>query len=578
MANRPDRPARNAWIMDDNHSLAIEEFVSRQVRDKRIPSISYALTDRDGTLAAGHVAHPDAKRQLDDRTLFRIGSLTKMFTAIGIMQLAERGMVDIDAPVSRYIPGFDPENPFRAPDGRTSEPEITLRKLMSHTAGMVREAEAGHYLDDSNPPLALTVDGLKASVLKADPHAGIMHYSNAGIAVAGAVIERVSGVAYADYVSANILLPLGMDDTHCSLSTDVRDRLAPASMWTIAGDLPAPVFDLGGVPAGNVYSTVSDMTKFASCLLRGGFASDGNCVVSPGSLETMWKPVGRRPAGYTGSLAGYGLGFGTGNVDGWKSVGHGGAVYGYATQLLVLPHAGLAALVFSTLDFSNQIADRLARRALQVGLAARKMGTMPRQEASHLPLSAAHLKVMPGLYQAAGLAETAELRASDGRLYLMGEGVPLEVRYSGGDRFVIDGRIYGPEADYPYLDLSYDLETETLTWKSKDWTRRVASGQPVPETLQPHLGVYGPAFNLTYLSYADGRLNCLIEYFCSHHCEPLADGTYRMHGLLYEGETLEIGAVDSTGRTGIRVGPMFLARTMPETGVSAAGAKSLPQK
>ena len=431
---------------------------------------------------------------------------------------------------------------------------------MSHTAGMVREAETGHYLDDTNPPLAVTVESLELSQLKADPHAGVMHYSNAGIAVAGAVIERVSGLSYVDYVRSNILMPLGMADTHFSLSAEVRQRLPPASMWTIAGDMPAPVFDLGGVPAGNIYSTASDMTTFATCLLRGGFTADGRSMVSPASLETMWKPIGRRPAGYTGSLASYGLGFGIGNVDGWKSIGHGGAVYGYATQLLILPHAGLAALVFSTLDFSNQIADRLARRALQIGLAAQKMGKMPKQELPHSALSADHLNTMPGLYQAAGMTETVELRASNDRLFLMGEGVPLEVRYSGDDKFVIDGRIYGPEADYPYLDLSYDLASETLFWKGTDWKRKAVSREAISETLRPQLGTYGPAFNPTYLSYADGRLNCLIEYFCSHHCEPLTDNTYRMHGLLYEGETLQLDAVDATGRTGIRVGPMFLAR------------------
>lgn len=553
-----------------NESLfdTLDDIISRQVRDKAIPSITYVLTDRKQVLAAGHAGSPDQSRQIDGRTLFRIGSLTKMFTAIGIMQLAERGLVDIDVAISRYIPGFNPRNPFRSGEELPSGPDITLRKLMSHTAGMVREAQAGHYLDDTNPALAVTVDGLKSSVLKADPQAGVMHYSNAGIAVAGAVIESVSGIAYVDYVKNNILLPLGMDDTHLSLSTDVKQRLAPASMWTIAGDIPAPVFDLGGVPAGNIYSTASDMTTFATCLLRGGFTADGRSLVSPASLETMWKPVGRRPAGYTGSLAGYGLGFGIGNVDGWKSIGHGGAVYGYATQLLVLPHAGLAALVFSTLDFSNQIADRLARRALQVGLADRKMGTMPKEAAPHLRLSEDHLKIMPGLYGAAGLAETAELKASNGRLYLMGEGVPLEVRYEGGNSFVIDGRIYGPEADYAFLDLSYDLATETLTWKANEWTRKAASEQAVPEELRPHLGTYGPAFNPTHLSYVDGRLNCLIEYFCSHHCEPLTDNTYRMHGLLYEGETLQLGAADATGRAGIRVGPMFLARAADPAGLT----------
>lgn len=554
--------------MNESFSLALEDLVSRQVRDKAIPSISYVLADRDEVLAAGHATSPGQSLRIDGRTLFRIGSLTKMFTAIGIMQLAEQGLVDIDAAISRYIPGFSPRNPFRAGEELSSNPDITLRKLMSHTAGMVREAEAGHYLDDTDPSLAITVDGLKSSVLKADPQAGIMHYSNAGIAVAGAVIESVGGIAYTDYVKSNILQPLGMDDTHFSLSPDVRDRLAPASMWTIAGDMPAPVFDLGGVPAGNIYSTVSDMAKFATCLLRGGFTTDGHPLVSPGSLETMWKPVGRRPAGYTGSLAGYGLGFGIGNVDGWKSIGHGGAVYGYATQLLVLPHAGLAALVFSTLDFSNQIADRLARRALQIGLAAQRMGKMPKPELPHLPLPSDRLKTMPGLYEAAGLTETVGLRASNGRLFLMGEGVPLEIRYSGGDKFVIDGRIYGPEADYPHLDLSYNLASETLIWKGTEWTRKAVSGQAIPATLRPYLGTYGPLFNPTYLSYADGRLNCLIEYFCSHHCEPLTDNTYRMHGLLYEGETLEIDAVDATGRVGIRVGPMFLARAADPAGLA----------
>ena len=142
----------------------------------------------------------------------------------------------------------------------------------------------------------------------------------------------------------------------------------------------------------------------------------------------------------------------------------------------------------------------------------------------------------------------------------MGQGVPLELRYRGGDDFAIDGRIYGPEADYPYLALSFKTDAGMLNWKGKDWAKSHRQQDDTPETLLPHLGSYGPAFNPTYLLYADGNLKCLIEYFCSHVCEPMPDGTYRMHGLLYEGETLELSARDAQGRTGIRVGPMFLAR------------------
>lgn len=542
----------------DTRALAagLEEAIAHEVGDKAIPSISYAVVDRDGLLATGHVVRPDLGVRLDGHSLFRIGSLTKMFTAIGIMQLAEKGLVDIDADVSAYIPDFRPVNPFA---GRESGPfgaQVSLRKLMSHTSGLVREPKDGHYLDDQRPGLAVTVEGLKKSVLKEDPSAGIVHYSNAAIAVVGAVLERVSGMGYAEYVDRHIFQPLGMEESSAVLTPEVRDRLAPAWMWDVDRDFPAPVFDLGGSPAGAIVATAPDMAKFASCMLRGGFAPDGQSIVSPAGLKQMWTVVGRPPAA---NAKGYGLGFGIADIDGWTSIGHGGAVYGYSTQFVALPQAGLAALIFSTLDFTNQIGTRLSRRALRLALAERKMGRPPAPPAKHPPLTKGHLAAMPGLYQAADGSESVELRAQDGRLYLMGEGVPLELKWRGGDGFTIDGRIYGEEADYPHLELSFGADG-VLGWKGKGWTRRNTVHEDAPADLAPHLGVYGPDFNPTYLLYADGRLKCLIEYFCTHDCEQLPDGSWRMHGILYEGEALELAARDEKGRTGIRVGPMFLAR------------------
>ncbi|HEY9347784.1 MAG TPA: serine hydrolase domain-containing protein, partial [Inquilinus sp.] len=252
--------------MDDRALAAgLEEFIAHEVADKAIPSISYAIADRDGLLATGHVVRPDLGHRLDGNSLFRIGSLTKMFTAIGIMQLAEKGLLDIDADVSAYIPGFRPVNPFA---GRESGPygaQVSLRKLMSHTSGLVREPKDGHYLDDRRPGLAVTVEGLKNSVLKEDPSAGIVHYSNAAIAVVGAVLERVSGMTYADYVARHIFEPLGMAESSASLTPGLIDRLAPAWMWDVDRDFPAPVFDLGGSPAGAIVATAPDMAKFAAC-------------------------------------------------------------------------------------------------------------------------------------------------------------------------------------------------------------------------------------------------------------------------------------------------------------------------
>ncbi|MGH6861931.1 MAG: serine hydrolase domain-containing protein, partial [Phyllobacterium sp.] len=415
-------------------------------------------------------------------------------------------------------------------------------------------------LDAHRPPLAETVAELAISTLKQDPSAGLMHYSNAGIAVVGLVIEKVTRKTYADYITENVLAPLGMTDTSAGMAPGVRERLAPADMWTLEADSPAPVFNLGGSPAGNIFSTTGDMAKYAQCLLRGGYALSGQPIVSPASLREMWTPIGKRPSGHDKALNGYGLCFGIGDVDGWTSVGHGGAVYGYASQMLLLPAAGLGVLIFSTLDFTNQIASRLGTDGLRVALAERQMGPQPEFRQSAPPIGESQLADLPGNYQHALTGEIVEVKARSGRLYLMGEGVPLQIKPVAGHDFVIDGRIYGRDADYPHMDLSFPAAGK-LTWKGADWSRvETLPAEKVPPEIAPHLGEYGPDFNITYLTYSHGELKCLIEYFCTHKCEPVDGGRFRMRGLLYDEEILELNAIDERGRRGIRVGPMFLER------------------
>lgn len=544
-----------------------EDLIRHEVEDKAIPSISYALVDRDGLLAQGHIQRHDGHFNLKADTCFRIGSITKTFTSVAIMQLVEKGLIDLDVDVSEYLPGFQPLNPFA---GRESGPygsHISLRKLMSHTAGIVREPKSGHYLDAHRPPLADTVAELATSTLKQDPSAGVMHYSNAGIAVVGMVIERVTRKSYADYITENILKPLGMNDTSSGMAPGIRERLAPAEMWTLDGDSPAPVFSLGGSPAGNIFSTTGDMANYAQCLLRGGFVPDGNAIISPASLREMWTPIGKRPAGHDKALNGYGLCFGVGDMDGWTSVGHGGAVYGYASQMMLLPRAGVGVLVFATLDFANQIASRLAGDGLRIALAERGMGKLPQRTRTPPPITRDQLAIFPGLYQHEANGEVVEVKEKAGKLYLMGEGVPLQIRPVSGADFVIDGRIYGRGADYPHMNVSFPT-SDKLIWKGENWTRVDALPiERIPPEITPHLGEYGPDFNITYLTYSHGQLKCLIEYFCTHTCEPVDARRFRMHGLLYEEEILELDAVDENGRRGIRVGPMFLERRRAEAAV-----------
>lgn len=539
---------------------AILDLFRHEVEDKAIPSISYTLSGPEGLISQGHVARSDLGTTLDSRSLFRIGSVTKTFTAVSVMQQVEKGLIDLDADVATYLPGFNPHNPWRDEPAGPFGTTVTMRKLMSHTAGITREPKTGHYLDANRPPLAQTVAELAAIELKQDPSIGVMQYSNAGIAIVGAVLEAVTGTDYSSYVTQNIFAPLGMEASHSGIAPAVHDHLAPAWMWTIDGDVPAPVFDLGGSPAGNIFSTTEDMARYMTCLLRGGYTPSGARLISPASLRQMWQIVGKRPEGYGGGQKGYGLGFGVGQMDGWTNIGHGGAVYGYATQMTLLPEAGLGVTTFGTLDFVNNLTGRLAADTLRLALSERKMGAAPKPPTRPPAIAAAALEAMEGLYRSADGTQMTEIIRRDDRLYLMGDGVPLQIRPVAGNDWTMDGRIYSRGSDYAHLDLQVPSEGK-LHWKGLDWERVEApTDEEVPEAIAPHLGAYGPDFNITYLTWRDGGLKCLIEYFCTHDCRPAGQGRFSMHGLLYEAETLELGATDEQGRTGIKVGPMFLER------------------
>lgn len=544
----------------DDVKRELEAAISREVQDKRIPSISYALVDRRGTLASGHITLDGVAHAVTDESIFRVGSCSKMFTGIALMQLVERGRVDIDKDVAEYVPGFSPHNPFAQAAPSQSGGLVTLRKLMSHTAGMVREATVGHYLDDADVSMEEMVEELKTSTLKEDPDGRVFQYSNAGVVVVGYVVQRVAGVDFATYVRENVLDPLGMERSSLVQTPYIREHLAPACMWTFERDFPAPVFDMGGGgAAGNLFSTVPEMAEFVRTMLRGGFTESGQALLPAGTLHSMWEPIGRK------GKAAYGMTFGLGCLDGWKSVGHNGAVYGYATQLAFLPGAGLGVVLCATLDMVNGVISRLGTYGLRLALAARGMGRRPDPQPTYQDVTAEQLRSLPGTFSDEAGGEAVTVVAKDSRLYLVVDDLPLRIQAKSGTDFEVDGRAFGPGSEYPNLSVAFESATEggspSLTWKGVTWKRIVEpKAEAVPDEFLPYVGEYGPDFNITYVFFGGGKLKCTIEYFFTHTLEKLSDGVYKMHGLLYDDETLEFNAADGRGREGIRVGPMFLAR------------------
>jgi CubicO group peptidase (beta-lactamase class C family) len=308
----------------------------------------------DGRLAwSGHSGWADiaSRTPVDLDTVFRIGSITKIITAIAVMQLHEQGRIDLDRPAVDYLRAFDliPAHPGIRPP--------TVRHLLTHTAGI---AEVQHVRDllhpqagpfggrppilsvnagDPLPSLAeYYIDGLPVVCQPGTTFA----YSNPGFATLGQIVEDVSGTPLDQYFREQIFEPLGMADTDLVRSRRVELRLATGYTTGRHGVKPVPDRDWIGAGAGGVYSTTRDIARLAAALMAGG-ANERGSVLAPATLAAMFDPHYQPDP----RVPGWGLGFGRGLAGGHRVVGHDGILPGFNSILLVAPDDGLAVIALT---------------------------------------------------------------------------------------------------------------------------------------------------------------------------------------------------------------------------------------
>jgi CubicO group peptidase (beta-lactamase class C family) len=302
-------------------------------------------------------------------TPFVIGSATKSFTALAVMQLVDSGRVDLDAPVRDYVPeleltGGQPIN------------DITVRHLLQHTSG----------LDDlaGGPLLASSADGTPAEAIAelkdaelASPPGQIWLYANANYVLAGLVVERTSGLSYGDYVQREIFTPLGM--THSSASTEAvgGDVLADGHRyWFGVPVATAPVRREATLAAGYLISTAADLGRYLSLYLAGGVGPDGTGIVSAEGVRTL---LGAGPEAHLGPGAQdqdsrYAMGGFVGGPWGEGAIFHPGNTPDTTTMLTLFPDRALA--VATLVNAGNElpvpgnpfIADRVARNVVHAAL------------------------------------------------------------------------------------------------------------------------------------------------------------------------------------------------------------------
>src|SRR5207253_4805848 len=193
------------------------------------------------------------------------------------------------------------------------------------------------------------------------------------IAVVGYTLQEMNHQSFPEYLRQAVLAPLGMNESAFAAEPDLVRNLANAYMWSYDGTkFPAPTFQLGLAPAGCMYSTVTDLAQFLTVLFNGGRTPKGQ-VLRPEALEQMWTPQLAKP----GEKTGFGLGFPLSQLDGHRVIGHGGAIYGFATEVVGLPEDKLGVVTVTTMDAANAVTNAVARHALQLMLALRSGKPLP---------------------------------------------------------------------------------------------------------------------------------------------------------------------------------------------------------
>ena len=312
---------------------AIDRYVEKEMQTQRIPGLALGIVkgDRIVHLEGFGKAEPSG-RLVTPQTPFVLGSTTKSFTALAIMQLVEAGKVELDAPVQRYLPWFrvaDPEASAR----------ITVRHLLNQTSGFSTATGRSNAAnsDTSEDALEETVRGLRTAQL-AHPVGTTFEYSNPNYWTLGLIVQTVSGQSYESYVRQHIFAPLDMRHTFASKAQAQPQGLAMGHRYwfgvPVAADLPD---NRAQRPAGFLISNAEDLSHYLSAQLDDG-RYGGAQVLSPAGIATLHQPAAREADSDTFYAMGWHVGPTNGVPNGVPTVWHDGSTPTYHSNLVLVPH------------------------------------------------------------------------------------------------------------------------------------------------------------------------------------------------------------------------------------------------
>jgi len=315
---------------EESDFSAIDAYVNEQMINLGIPGMALGIVqDGQVTHLQGFGVADSSGRSVTPQTPFRIGSVTKSFTALAVMQLVEEGKIDLDAPVQTYLPWFT------AADEEASA-QITVRHLLNQSSGF--STKDGNLFWRSQKGLEETVRNLDTIKLT-QPVGTTFQYSNINFMIAGLIVEKVSGQSYADYATHHIFTPLDMRNSYTSPTLARAGGLPDGHIYmfghVFSNDGPMPPANL---PAGALIVSIEDLAHYAVAQMNEGHYGESS-ILSPQGISELHAPA--IPAGN----GNYAMGWFVGEIEGKTIFYHNGDDGRFHASIILFPEDNLGIIM-----------------------------------------------------------------------------------------------------------------------------------------------------------------------------------------------------------------------------------------
>jgi CubicO group peptidase (beta-lactamase class C family) len=338
-------------------------LIQEQMKEKKIAGLSIALIDDQEIVWSQGFGYADVEKKTPATadTMYRAGSVSKLFTAIAAMQLVDQGRLDIDQPLKTYLPMFSVKSRFEG------APEITPRMLMTHHSGLFSDYFQG-MLTKNPAPFNALIDVLKDEYVAYPPNL-ILSYSNTGVTLLGCAIQEITKTTFEEYMQQALLAPLGMKDSVFTAQPPTQTKAYEAGKRK--EELP-----LRDTPAGGLNTTVSDLSHFMKMVFAEG-EYNGQRILQKETLAQMFEAQNLNNPLDLDTKIGLAWFLGGPSIPGaTKIVSHDGATLYHRALFMALPEQELGVVILSNSMEGGALQEELAFETLRFALAA-KAGRLP---------------------------------------------------------------------------------------------------------------------------------------------------------------------------------------------------------